>query len=86
LDFVSEINKRKKCIEIFIAGDGELLDGCRSRIAAERLPVKVLSWQHSIEKVLSAADIVVLTSDNKGSPLSLIQAGMAGLAVVATKV
>jgi len=36
--------------------------------------------------VLSAADIVVLTSDNEGTPLSLIQAGMAGLSVVTTNV
>jgi glycosyltransferase involved in cell wall biosynthesis len=30
--------------------------------------------------------MVVLTSDNEGTPLSLIQAGMAGLPVVSTKV
>jgi glycosyltransferase involved in cell wall biosynthesis len=39
-----------------------------------------------MERVLSAADIVVLTSDNEGTPLSLIQAGMAGLPVVSTNV
>ena len=48
--------------------------------------MKVLGWQSDIEKVLSAADIVVLTSDNEGTPLSLIQAGMAGLPVVTTNV
>jgi glycosyltransferase involved in cell wall biosynthesis len=69
-----------------MAGDGELLDSCRERIVGENLPVKVLSWQSDIEKVLSAADIVVLTSDNEGTPLSLIQAGMAGLPVVTTNV
>ena len=46
----------------------------------------VLGWQSNIESVLSAADIVVLTSDNEGTPLSLIQAGMAGLPVVSTNV
>ena len=86
LDVVSEIKKRGLDIEFFIAGDGELLGNCRSRIAAEDLPVKVLGWQSNMEKVLSAADIVVLTSDNEGTPLSLIQAGMAGLPVVSTKV
>jgi glycosyltransferase involved in cell wall biosynthesis len=45
-----------------------------------------LGWQSEIENVLSAADIVVLTSDNEGTPLSLIQAGMAGLPVVTTNV
>ena len=50
------------------------------------LPVKVLGWQSNIEQILSAADIVILTSDNEGTPLSLIQAGMAGLPVVSTRV
>jgi len=86
LDVVSEIKKRNINLDFFIAGDGELLETCRERIIAETLPVKVLGWQSNIEKVLSAADIVVLTSDNEGTPLSLIQAGMAGLPVVSTNV
>ncbi len=86
LDVVSEIKKRGVELNFFIAGDGELLEQCRERIAHEDLPVTVLGWQSDIEKVLSAADMVVLTSDNEGTPLSLIQAGMAGLPVVTTRV
>jgi len=86
LDVVSEIKRRGLDVEFFIAGDGELLENCIARIEAGDLPVKVLGWQSNIEKVLSAADIVILTSDNEGTPLSLIQAGMAGLPVVSTKV
>jgi glycosyltransferase involved in cell wall biosynthesis len=86
LDVVAEIKRRGVELEFFMAGDGELLDSCRERIAREDLPVKVLGWQSNIEKVLSAADLVVLTSDNEGTPLSLIQAGMAGLPVVTTNV
>ena len=86
LDVTSEIKKRGVGIEFFMAGDGELLDTCRERIAREQLPVKILGWQSDIEKVLAAADFVVLTSDNEGTPLSLIQAGMAGLPVVTTGV
>jgi glycosyltransferase involved in cell wall biosynthesis len=86
LDVVSEIKKRGVGLDFFIAGDGELLNSCRERIVGENLPVKVLGWQSNIEKVLAAADIVVLTSDNEGTPLSLIQAGMAELPVVTTRV
>jgi glycosyltransferase involved in cell wall biosynthesis len=86
LDIVSEVKQRHLKLEFFIAGDGELLHYCRERIIAEDLPVKVLGWQSNIERVLSAADIVLLTSDNEGTPLSLIQAGMAGLPVVTTNV
>jgi glycosyltransferase involved in cell wall biosynthesis len=86
LDVVSEIYKRRLDIDFFIAGDGDLLEMCRKRILDQKLPVKILGWQSDIEKVLSAADLVLLTSDNEGTPLSLIQAGMAGLPVVTTNV
>jgi glycosyltransferase involved in cell wall biosynthesis len=86
LDVVCEVKSRGIEVEFFIAGDGELLDFCRKRILSENLPVNVLGWQGDIERVLSAADIVILTSDNEGTPLSLIQAGMAGLPVVTTNV
>jgi glycosyltransferase involved in cell wall biosynthesis len=86
LDVVSEIKKRGVNLDFFIAGDGELLEMCRERIKREDLPVAILGWQSDIERVLSSADMVVLTSDNEGTPLSLIQAGMAGLPVVTTNV
>ena len=86
LDVVSKIKERGVAIEFFMAGDGKLLENCRERIAREDLPVKILGWQSEIEKVLTSADVIVLTSDNEGTPLSLIQAGMAGLPVVTTRV
>ena len=86
LDVVVEIKKRRVDLDFFIAGDGDLLEACRKRIVAEELPVSVLGWQSNIDRVLSAADIVVLTSDNEGTPLCLIQAGLAGLPVVTTNV
>ncbi len=86
LDVVAEIKKRRIEIEFLMAGDGELIEICRERIATEELPVKVLGWQTNIERVLAASDIVILTSDNEGTPLSLIQAGMAALPVVTTNV
>ncbi len=86
LDVVSEIKKRNIDLDFFIAGDGELLEMCIERIKTECLPVTVLGWQSNIERVLAAADIVILTSDNEGTPLSLIQAGMSALPVVTTRV
>lgn len=86
LDVVSEIKKRGIDLDFYIAGDGELLEMCQERIKQEDLPVTILGWQSDIERVLSSADMVVLASDNEGTPLSLIQAGMAGLPVVTTNV
>jgi glycosyltransferase involved in cell wall biosynthesis len=86
LDVVSEVRNRNIDVHFLIVGDGELLDYCRKRIAQEKLPVTVLGWRNDIERVLAASDIVILTSDNEGTPLSLIQAGMAGIPVVTTNV
>ncbi len=54
--------------------------------ATEGLPVTMLGWRDDVETILAASDAVLLTSDNEGTPLSLIQAGMAGLPVVASDV
>ena len=86
LDVVQETQRRGLPISYFIAGDGELLDECRTRIKIQGLPVTLLGWQNNIELILAATDIVILTSDNEGMPLSLIQAGMAAIPVVATGV
>jgi glycosyltransferase involved in cell wall biosynthesis len=86
LDVVSEVRKRNVDLHFLIVGDGELLDYCRERIVREVLPVTVLGWRNDIERFLAASDILILTSDNEGTPLSLIQAGMANIPVVTTNV
>jgi glycosyltransferase involved in cell wall biosynthesis len=86
LDVVGELKKRGVELDFFIAGDGELMEQCREKIQRENLKVTILGWQSDIEMVLSAADMVILTSDNEGTPLCLIQAGMASLPVVTTGV
>lgn len=86
LDVVAEVKHRNIDLKFFVAGDGELFDYCQDRIKREDLPVTLLGWQADIEIVLSAADFLLLTSDNEGTPLSLIQGGMAGLPVISTNV
>ena len=73
-------------LEFVVAGAGEQLQYCQDRVSSENLPVTFLGWREDIEVVLAAADFVILTSDNEGTPLSLIQAGMVGIPVVATNV
>ena len=73
-------------VHFIVAGAGEKLQYCQDRVATENLPVNFLGWREDIEVVLAAADFVILTSDNEGTPLSLIQAGMVGIPVVATNV
>jgi glycosyltransferase involved in cell wall biosynthesis len=86
LDVVGEIKSRGIDLHFIVAGAGELLQYCQDRAESENLPVTFLGWREDIEVVLAAADFVLLTSDNEGTPLSLIQAGMVGIPVVATNV
>ena len=86
LDAVSELRTTAPAVQFFAAGEGDLYEYMKNRIKQESLPVTLLGWQTNIELVLSASDIVVLTSDNEGTPISLIQAGMFGIPVVSTNV
>jgi glycosyltransferase involved in cell wall biosynthesis len=86
LDVAAKTRADNVKVHFIVAGAGELLQECQDRVAAENLPVTFLGWREDIEVVLAAADFVVLTSDNEGTPLSLIQAGMVGIPVVATSV
>lgn len=86
LDVVAKVKADGIKVNFIVAGAGELLQECQDRVVAENLPVTFLGWREDIEVVLAAADFVILTSDNEGTPLSLIQAGMVGIPVVATNV
>jgi glycosyltransferase involved in cell wall biosynthesis len=86
LDVVVEVKARGIDLHFIVAGEGDLLQYCKDRVRTENLPVTFLGWREDIEVVLAAADLVLLTSDNEGTPLSLIEAGMVGIPVVATNV
>ena len=86
LDVAAKIKTDNVKLNFIVAGAGEKLKYCQERVATENLPVTFLGWREDIEVVLAAADFVILTSDNEGTPLSLIQAGMVGIPVVATNV
>lgn len=86
LDLAAMAKSDADCPIFLIAGGGEFEREAQDRVRTENLPVKFLGWVDDVGVVLSATDVVVLTSDNEGMPLSLIQAGMAGVAVVATNV
>ena len=86
LDVVAKAKTDNVKLNFIVAGAGEKLQYCQDRVGSENLSVTFLGWREDIEVVLAAADFVILTSDNEGTPLSLIQAGMVGIPVVATNV
>lgn len=71
-----------------VVGDGELGEVLRTSTDAQALGER-LTWagfRRDIPDVCFASDIVVLSSDNEGTPVSLIEALAAGTPVVSTDV
>lgn len=71
-----------------IVGDGEERDALQE--VAESLGildyVRFVGWRQDLEAIYSDLDILVLTSINEGTPVSLIEAMAAGVPIVATSV
>jgi glycosyltransferase involved in cell wall biosynthesis len=85
---VAELLAREPPLRFVIVGDGELGEALRSSDAASRLGERVVwtGFDKDIPSVYAASDCVALTSDNEGTPVSLIEAQAAGLGVVSTSV
>jgi glycosyltransferase involved in cell wall biosynthesis len=81
------IGHKRPDVSFVVAGDGELRGSVEQR-ARELLGdrVRFLGWVEDLPKLYAALDVVVLTSRNEGTPMSLIEAGAAGRPVVATAV
>jgi glycosyltransferase involved in cell wall biosynthesis len=86
LEMVELVSRKNKNVRFLVAGGGDLLKTCQKAAIEKSLHINFLGWRSDIEDILSASDIVVLTSDNEGTPLSLIQAGLAGKPTVSTNV
>jgi len=86
LEVVEELQRRGSKLHFIVAGGGELLHQSQKVSLAKNLPITFLDWYKDIELVLAASDITLLTSDNEGTPISLIQSQMAGVVVVSTDV
>ena len=75
-------------LRLAIVGDGELRDELE-RLAAELdlgERVRFLGYRTDMAEIAAAADVAVLSSDNEGTPVSLIEAAAAGVPAVATAV
>lgn len=67
-----------------VVGDGE--ERARLEGQERRADVRFLGWRGDVSRIHTASDLVVVTSDNEGMPVTLIEAAMAGRACVTTDV
>jgi len=86
LDVAKECKARGIDVRFLVAGEGELFESSKLRCQRENLNVTFFGWRNDIDQIFAASDIAILTSDNEGIPLTLIQAAQAGLPIVATNV
>jgi glycosyltransferase involved in cell wall biosynthesis len=86
VDMAIAVSRRHPTAEFLIAGKGELLDSLRDRARPLEGRCRFLGWRGDVATVYAASDLVVLTSDNEGMPVSLIEAASVGTPAVTTRV
>lgn len=81
------VNHRRSDVQLVIVGDGPELEKIEQFIAEHRLTesVKLLGTRQDVPRLLQVGDVFLLTSISEGIPLTIIEAGAAGLPVVSTR-
>ena len=88
LDSAASVIRDQPGFRFVLIGDGELREHCRNRIETAGLQrvISLAGWQQHLARVYSDLDLVVLTSINEGTPVSLLEAMASARAFVATDV
>ena len=75
-------------VHFLIVGDGELREPLQRSLEARLLGDQLIwaGFRRDMAAIYSASDVVIQTSDNEGTPVSLIEAQAAGVPVVSTRV
>ncbi|MBX9782813.1 MAG: glycosyltransferase [Chitinophagaceae bacterium] len=94
-----QLNPATKSLKFFIVGDGDEKPKLKLLLQQKRIaytetgahfssnePLIFTSWQKEMDVALAGLDLVVLTSLNEGTPVSIMEAMSAGKPVVASNV
>ncbi len=90
LSVIEQLCERKIKARFFIVGDGSekeiLLE--KAKVLTESFGVEITftSWIKDIAHFNAGMDVICLTSDNEGTPVSLIEAQASGVPIVSTDV
>ena len=88
LEAIARVRAQGSAIVLAVVGDGPERTRCQQ--LAVRLgiggSVRFLGFRDDVPTVLAGTDIAVLSSDNEGTPVSLIEAAAAGRPLISTAV
>jgi glycosyltransferase involved in cell wall biosynthesis len=82
----SLVLKKVPSAVLLFAGEGELFEKTKADASHFGESVRFLGWRSDLALLFAATDVAVLSSDNEGMPVTLIEASMAGVPCVTTDV
>jgi len=71
---------------LIVVGDGDESEKAKLRSISSHPHVHFAGYRTDLDRILSDADVLALSSDNEGTPVAVIEALVAGVPVVATDV
>jgi len=83
---VELLYKKSPNLEFRMYGDGELRNVIQNEVKQRKIPIQFFDFAASAYEVLSEIDILVITSDNEGTPLTVMEASFAGVPCISTNV
>ena len=87
-DAMARVLAQHASAHVVVAGDGDLRPQMERYVREMGIADRVsfLGWRHDLPQVYTDLDVVVISSNNEGTPVSAIEAMAAGRPVVATRV
>jgi glycosyltransferase involved in cell wall biosynthesis len=88
IEAMTEIIKQYSNIELWIVGDGPEFNNLKFKIINLKLEKNIVmfGWKDNLEKYYNGADAFLLTSDQEGWGLAVIEAASFGLPIIMTDV
>jgi glycosyltransferase involved in cell wall biosynthesis len=90
LDVVQELAQKGIRARYFIVGDGSEREHIETRVAELKaqfgIQIEMTSWITDIAEFNAGMDVICLTSNNEGTPVSLIEAQACSIPVISTDV
>lgn len=81
--FLAEIDKT---LIFLMVGDGPMRAELEEESNRLNLPIRFMGWRKDIGAILKSSDMLILTSENEGTPIVIMEAQVLGIPVIATRV